>query len=448
MDPVVHLRAAVSLLGRFPALAGVDLDVAPSEIVLVRGPNGAGKTTLLRLCAGLAHLTLGRGGRARVRPRERPLAQCEPESGSSATRPGSTTTSTVVDNVRFWARAAGARAADADEAIEQLGLGGRLAKVPVARLSAGQRRRASLAVLVARRPELWLLDEPHAGLDATGRDLVDGLVRRAAAAGATVLIASTSSTGRCRSPVGPSPSSAAACSRRPLLRSPRRGRSVFRDAVLVAGKDLRIEARSRVATNQVGPFALLVLVLFAFALDPDRGILTRATAGLFWVAVLFCALLAVQRAFAIESADGNRDALRLSALDPAGIFLGKAAAVALELLVLEVLLLVGVVVLYDASLDSAGLLVAHLRWPRPPVWPPPVPCTASSPPGCRVRETLLPLLLLPVVAPVLIGATRAFEAALSGTPSEGWPWVGLLGVFALVYTAFGLVAFGPLLEES
>jgi heme exporter protein B len=222
---------------------------------------------------------------------------------------------------------------------------------------------------------------------------------------------------------------------------------VFRDAALIAGKDLRIEARSRVATNQIAPFAVLVLILFAFALDPDRGILARATAGLFWITVLFCAVLAIQRGFSIESADGNRDALRLTSLDPAGIFLGKAGAIALELLGLEVLLLIGVVVLYDASLDSAGLLALTI-----------VTATAGLAAagtlygvlaaGLRVRETLLPLLLLPVVAPVLIGATRAFEAALAGSPSEGWPWVGLLGVFALVYTALGLVAFGPLLEES
>jgi heme exporter protein B len=222
---------------------------------------------------------------------------------------------------------------------------------------------------------------------------------------------------------------------------------VFRDAALIAGKDLRIEARSRVATNQIAPFAVLVLILFAFALDPDRGVLARATAGLFWITVLFCALLAIQRGFSIESADGNRDALRLTSLDPAGIFLGKASAIALELLGLEVLLLIGVVVLYDASLDSAGLLALTI-----------VTATAGLAAagtlygvlaaGLRVRETLLPLLLLPVVAPVLIGATRAFEAALAGSPSEGWPWVGLLGVFALVYTALGLVAFGPLLEES
>src|SRR5205823_6195943 len=74
-----------------------------------------------------------------------------------------------------------------------------------------------------------------------------------------------------------------------------RGSSVWRDTAVMAGKDLRIELRSRVATNQVGPFALLVLILFAFALDPDRGVLGQSAAGLFWVAVLFCALLAIQR---------------------------------------------------------------------------------------------------------------------------------------------------------
>src|SRR5690606_9856036 len=61
---------------------------------------------------------------------------------------------------------------------------------PVSRLSAGQRRRTSIAVMVARRPHLWLLDEPHAGLDQAGRDIVDQLVRDAVASGATVLVAS------------------------------------------------------------------------------------------------------------------------------------------------------------------------------------------------------------------------------------------------------------------
>lgn len=222
---------------------------------------------------------------------------------------------------------------------------------------------------------------------------------------------------------------------------------MWRDALLVAGKDLRVERRSRVGINQVAPFAVLVLVLFAFALDPDRGVLTRASAGLFWLAVVFSALLAVQRSFAIETADGGADALRLSGLDPAGIFLGKALAVAVQLLVLEVLLTAGIVVLYGAELQAAWLLLLAAAMGT-------VGLAAAGTvygvlaSGLRVRETLLPLLLVPVVAPVVLSATRAWEAGLDGVPGEAGPWLRLLGVFAVVYTAFGVVAFGPLLEDA
>jgi ABC-type multidrug transport system ATPase subunit len=97
---------------------------------------------------------------------------------------------TVVENVRFWGRAARAEPADIAAALTLVGLDGRLRDVPAAKLSAGQRRRASLACLLARRPELWLLDEPHAGLDHDARDLVDELVRQAVAQGATVVFSS------------------------------------------------------------------------------------------------------------------------------------------------------------------------------------------------------------------------------------------------------------------
>ena len=222
---------------------------------------------------------------------------------------------------------------------------------------------------------------------------------------------------------------------------------MWRDALLVAGKDLRLELRSRVAINQVLPFALLVLVLFAFALDPDRGLLEKATPGLYWIAVLFSGLLALQRSFTVESADGNRDALRLSGLEPGGIYLGKVLAVAVQLLVLEVLLGVGVAVLYSTHLGGWVLLVTTA-----------VVATAGIAAagtlygvvaaGLRVRETLLPLLLLPVLAPVLIGSTRAFEAALDGVPADGWPWVGLMSIFAVLYIVAGVLGFGPLLEET
>jgi heme ABC exporter ATP-binding subunit CcmA len=189
MQPAVHLRGAVALLGRFPALAGVDLAVARGEIVLVQGPNGAGKTTLLRACAGLVPITageavvLGHDLRANRREVRRQVGLLGHDSGLYEDL-------TVADNVRFWARAARADTGDAEAAMGALGLDGRLRHVAVGRLSAGQRRRASLAAMLARRPGLWLLDEPHAGLDQEARDVVDGLVREAASKGATVLVAS------------------------------------------------------------------------------------------------------------------------------------------------------------------------------------------------------------------------------------------------------------------
>jgi heme ABC exporter ATP-binding subunit CcmA len=189
MPLAVRLRSAVSLLGRFPALAGVDLDVAEGEIVLVRGANGAGKTTLLRACAGLTAFSSGeaevlghdlRKDRKAVRRRIGLLGHATFLYDDL----------TVADNLRFSARAAGASAASAAEAMTRLGLDGRLRDVPAGKLSAGQRRRVAVAAVVARRPDLWLLDEPHAGLDAGGRDLLDGLVRDVAAGGGTVLVAS------------------------------------------------------------------------------------------------------------------------------------------------------------------------------------------------------------------------------------------------------------------
>src|SRR5207253_354561 len=113
------------------------------------------------------------------------------------------------------------------------------------------------------------------------------------------------------------------------------GMNLWREAMLVAGKDLRIEARSRVTLYQVLPFGLIGILLFAFALDPSRGVLTRVAPGLFWVAVLLAALLAVSRSFQVETENAARDGLRLSGLDPAAVFLGKAGAIAVQLAVLE-----------------------------------------------------------------------------------------------------------------
>lgn len=222
---------------------------------------------------------------------------------------------------------------------------------------------------------------------------------------------------------------------------------MWRDAVVVGGKDLRVEMESRVTTMQVAPYAVLVLLLFGFAFDQNHTILTKTAPGLFWLAVLLCSLLAVQRSYAIEAADGAKDGLRLSGLDPAGIFLGKSAAVAVQLVVLEVLLGLGVVVLFDTKLHDPALLILSALFATAGL------AAAGTvygmvASGLRVRETLLPLLILPVVAPVLLGATQAWMAALGTSTADGWKWMSLLGSFAAIYVAAGILSFSTLVEDA
>jgi len=184
----VRLRSAVCLLDRYPALAGVDLDVGEAEVVLLSGANGAGKTTLLRALAGLVPLHSGTGevlGHDLTRDRRaarRDLSLMGHETFCYDDL-------TVGENLRFAARAAGRAAAVCDEAMERTGLR-RQRDVTHGRLSAGQRRRLALALALARQPRLLLLDEPHAGLDAGGREVVDTVVSSAPADGRTVVLAS------------------------------------------------------------------------------------------------------------------------------------------------------------------------------------------------------------------------------------------------------------------
>jgi heme exporter protein B len=220
---------------------------------------------------------------------------------------------------------------------------------------------------------------------------------------------------------------------------------------LVAAKDLRVELRSRILVNQVLPFAAIVMVLFAFALDKDD-LLARVAPGLIWLATLFSLLVVVQRSFAVEAADGALDALRTAGIPAQGIYFGKAVALTLQLVLLEGLLFLAAFVLYNSRVGTGGVLLLITS------------ALAAScglglvgtlygglTTGTKGRESLLPLLLLPVVAPVLIGATRATEAALGVggiSMREGWAWVALLVTYALLFGIGGSLAFGPLVDDG
>jgi len=218
------------------------------------------------------------------------------------------------------------------------------------------------------------------------------------------------------------------------------------DVRLVAGRDLRIEARSRVVVAQVVPFALLVLILFGFALDADQRTLSTFAPGLFWVAVLLSALLAVHRSATLEQSDGTLDALRMSGLTPLALFLGKAAAVFVQLLALEAMLVGGLLVFYGVEVDDPALLIVAGVLAGATVAAAGTLYGALAS-GLGVRETLLPILLLPVLAPVLIAATRAFDDALGVAAVDGWAWTGLLAATALVATVVGALAYGALIED-
>lgn len=185
----IRLHAAVALIGRFPALAGVDLEVGEGEVVLLQGPNGAGKSTLLRLCAGLLRLEAGQGT-VLGHDLDTDRTVVRRSVGLLGHDTALYDDLTVRENLDFWAKASRVDPSAVAPAMGRLGVPDRLHDVAVGLLSAGQRRRVALAAIVVRRPRLWLLDEPHAGLDPSGRDLVDRLVAEAAAAGATVLLSS------------------------------------------------------------------------------------------------------------------------------------------------------------------------------------------------------------------------------------------------------------------
>ena len=218
----------------------------------------------------------------------------------------------------------------------------------------------------------------------------------------------------------------------------------------VLTKDLRIEARSRVVTNQVLPFAGLIMIMFAFALDNDD-VLQRVAGGLIWLATIFSLFVIVQRSFAIDTSDSALDSLRVAGIDLSAVFLGKAIALTLQLIALDVVLIAAAFLLYQVQVSAGGLVLL-------------VTCVICATTGLGFvgtlyggltagttgRETLLPLLLLPVVAPVLIAATRATEVAFGSggaATSEGWAWVGLLTIFAAVFGIGGSLAFGPLIDE-
>jgi heme exporter protein B len=219
---------------------------------------------------------------------------------------------------------------------------------------------------------------------------------------------------------------------------------MIRVALLVAAKDLRIELRSRVLLWQVVPFGVMALLLSGLALGPDHAGNSSAGPGLFYLVTLFVALLMINRSQAIEGTPGTKASIATLGLDPAGVFLGKSLALAVELWVTGLVLLAGAVLVLHTALHGALVALPSIL----------VTLGAMSAAGTLYgaltaggdgSATLLPVLTLPAFAPLLIAGERSFSSALHG--GALWEWWVILAVALVAYLAVGILLYG-VLEES
>jgi heme exporter protein B len=216
----------------------------------------------------------------------------------------------------------------------------------------------------------------------------------------------------------------------------------------IARKDALSELRGRQAAGSTLFFAALVLLLFGFALGPDARRLTDAAPGLLWLAIVFGSLLTVGRLHQLEADDGALEELARYPVERRAIYLGKALAGLGAVLVLGGVLLPVVAILYGIDPGSAwpALLATLLLGAVG------LAAVGTFYAGVTVRmaarEVMLPLLMLPVIAPLLLAAVKATSAALLGDPlGELGAWLQLLAVFDLVMLVAGAATYGYLLEE-
>jgi heme exporter protein B len=216
----------------------------------------------------------------------------------------------------------------------------------------------------------------------------------------------------------------------------------------VARKDARAELRGRQATVSTLFFAALVLLLFGFALGPDARRLTDAAPGLLWLAIVFGSLLSVTRLHQLEVEDGALDELARYPVERHAIYLGKMLAGLVVVVVLGFLLLPVVAILYGISLAEAWPALAATVLLGAVGLAAVGTFYAGLTVRMAAREVMLPLLMLPVVAPLLLAAVKATTAALLGDPlGDLGAWLQLLVAFDLVMIVAGAATYGYLLEE-
>ena len=216
--------------------------------------------------------------------------------------------------------------------------------------------------------------------------------------------------------------------------------SYLRRVWAVAEKDVRAEMRSKEVVGTMAAFALLAAVVFGLAFDLRVPRSELVVPGILWVIVLFAGVLGLHRSFGYEVERGTLAGLLLAPVERSAIYLGKAAANLLYFLIVEALLVPALLILFDVNLLKPFILLGLLLGTVGYVGVGTLFAALTS--RNRARETLLPVLLLPVLAPLFISGVGLTSVILDGRPNaEAWPWVGIIGLYdALVFAiAFLLV---------
>ena len=216
----------------------------------------------------------------------------------------------------------------------------------------------------------------------------------------------------------------------------------------IVRKDLAIELRTGEMASSMFLLALLIILVFAFTLEPERLIAPEFLAGLSWTTLLVAGTLALNRSFVLEREAGGLTGLALAPIDRGSIYLGKALGNFLLLLIAGLVLLPLIAVLLGTrGLSPSWLLPLVLLLGVAGIAAIGTLCAAIAS-RTRAREVLLPILMFPLLAPLLIAATRTTAGALVGeSPADLRSWLLMLGGFDIVFATAGWLSFDFLLEE-
>jgi len=214
----------------------------------------------------------------------------------------------------------------------------------------------------------------------------------------------------------------------------------------VLWKDLAAELRSRELLSAMLVFALLVILIFNFALELDLATRQTVTSGVLWVTFAFAGTLGLNRSMAVERDRGCLDGLLLAPVDRSALYFGKALGNLAFMLIIEGMVLPAYSILYNVNLFRPGLLgvvlLGSIGYAAVGT------LLSSMTVQARTRDVLLPILLFPVVLPVLIPAVKATNAVLLGLEAaELWPWLNLLIAYDVIFTAVAFMLFDFVVEE-